>query len=211
MLIKLYENKNVKIELREKIINEKFHEYTIRLTGKNIKEENLKYYNRGEAIEKYYKLVERYEKEYEILGEIKYLTPEKKILLKSLEGSATSPIDFNELRDYYKYGESILVREPNLRAMLKEFDLYITNYIKNEKNLHMYVLCQDIEFAWIDIALKYKSTYEPAPYFDGTKLGLYDPVEKILFYIRDVGPATVPTLSDYEMEFDEEYQFIIKF
>lgn len=33
------------------------------------------------------------------------LTPEKKKLLKSLQGIATSPIDFNEIRDEQKYGE----------------------------------------------------------------------------------------------------------
>ena len=57
MLIKLYETPDIKIELREKIINDNFHEYTIRITGKNIKEEKIKYYNKGEAIENYYKII----------------------------------------------------------------------------------------------------------------------------------------------------------
>ena len=61
MLIKLYETREVKIELRERIINEKFHEYTIRLTGKNIREENHKYFNMGEAIDAYYQLIKIYE------------------------------------------------------------------------------------------------------------------------------------------------------
>ena len=33
------------------------------------------------------------------------LTLEKKKLLKSLQGIATSPIDFNKIRDEQKYGE----------------------------------------------------------------------------------------------------------
>lgn len=33
------------------------------------------------------------------------LTSEKKKLLKSLQGIATSPIDFNKIRDEQKYGE----------------------------------------------------------------------------------------------------------
>lgn len=33
------------------------------------------------------------------------LTPKKKEILKSLMGSASSKIDFNKVRDNYKYGE----------------------------------------------------------------------------------------------------------
>lgn len=33
------------------------------------------------------------------------LTLDKKKLLKSLQGAATSPIDFNKIRDEQKYGE----------------------------------------------------------------------------------------------------------
>lgn len=40
-----------------------------------------------------------------VLGEIPYLDKNKKKLLKSLEGSATSRVDLNKMREYYKYEE----------------------------------------------------------------------------------------------------------
>lgn len=41
----------------------------------------------------------------ELLGEIPYLTNEKKKKFKELKGSATIPIDLNKVREYDKYYE----------------------------------------------------------------------------------------------------------
>ena len=58
-----------------------------------------------------------------ILGEIPWLDKKKKELFKSLKGSVSTPVDLNNMREYFKYGEE--KEEHVLLNTVKNLDLYL--------------------------------------------------------------------------------------
>jgi hypothetical protein len=55
------------------------------------------------------------------------ITPNKKKILKSLQGAASSPIDFNEIRDEQKYNEEYLIEQS--KKFIKEYN---SNLVSDE-------------------------------------------------------------------------------